>query len=98
MNAMMKQAKRDIIAYITQTRVEPNPGGFSLGRTGPVTEGLVIFLGGLGFLVLIALWVIPVLMALRHFGFERRRWADSAFNPYQSGGGGDGDDDSGGDD
>jgi ubiquinol-cytochrome c reductase cytochrome c subunit len=51
------QAKRDIIAYITQTRVEPNPGGFSLGRTGPVTEGMVIFLGGLGFLVIIALWI-----------------------------------------
>ena len=51
------QAKRDIIAYVTQTRVEPNPGGFSLGRAGPVTEGLVIWLGGLGFLVLIALWI-----------------------------------------
>jgi ubiquinol-cytochrome c reductase cytochrome c subunit len=51
------QAKRDIIAYITQTRVETNPGGFSLGRTGPVTEGLVIFLGGLGFLVLVSMWI-----------------------------------------
>ena len=51
------EAKRDIIAYITQTRVEPNPGGFSLGRTGPITEGLVIFLGGMGFLVIIALWI-----------------------------------------
>ena len=51
------QAKRDIIAYITQTRVEPNPGGFSLGRTGPVTEGLVIFLGGMGSLVLISMWI-----------------------------------------
>ena len=51
------QAKRDIIAYIVQTRAEPNPGGFSLGRTGPVTEGLVIWLGGLGFLVLIAMWL-----------------------------------------
>jgi ubiquinol-cytochrome c reductase cytochrome c subunit len=51
------QAKRDIIAYITQTRVEPNPGGFSLGRTGPVTEGIVVFLGGMGFLVIIALWI-----------------------------------------
>jgi ubiquinol-cytochrome c reductase cytochrome c subunit len=50
-------AKRDIIAYITQTRVEPNPGGFSLGRTGPVTEGLVVFLGGMGFLVIIAMWI-----------------------------------------
>jgi ubiquinol-cytochrome c reductase cytochrome c subunit len=51
------QAKRDIIAYIEATRTEPNPGGFSLGRTGPVTEGLVIFLGGMGFLVLIAMWL-----------------------------------------
>ena len=55
--ALSPQAKRDIIAYITQTRVEPNPGGFSLGRTGPVTEGLVIFLGGLGFLVVISMWI-----------------------------------------
>ena len=51
------QAKRDIIAYITQTRSEPNPGGFSLGRTGPVTEGLVIWLGGLGFLIICAMWI-----------------------------------------
>jgi ubiquinol-cytochrome c reductase cytochrome c subunit len=55
--AISPQAKRDIIAYITQTRVEPNPGGFSLGRTGPVTEGLVIFLGGMGFLVLASMWI-----------------------------------------
>jgi ubiquinol-cytochrome c reductase cytochrome c subunit len=55
--ALSPQAKRDIIAYITETRVEPNPGGFSLGRTGPVTEGLVIFLGGLGFLVVISMWI-----------------------------------------
>jgi ubiquinol-cytochrome c reductase cytochrome c subunit len=55
--ALSPSAKRDIIAYVTQTRVEPNPGGFSLGRTGPVTEGLVIFLGGLGFLVLISMWI-----------------------------------------
>ena len=50
-------AKRDIIAYLTQTRAEPNPGGFSLGRTGPTTEGLVIWLGGLGFIVLFAMWI-----------------------------------------
>jgi ubiquinol-cytochrome c reductase cytochrome c subunit len=49
--------KRDIIAYVTDTRTEPNPGGLSLGRTGPVTEGLVGWLGGLGFLVLIAMWL-----------------------------------------
>jgi ubiquinol-cytochrome c reductase cytochrome c subunit len=55
--ALPPQAKRDIIAYITQTRVEPNPGGFSLGRTGPITEGLLIFLGGMGFLVIVAMWI-----------------------------------------
>ena len=51
------QAKRDIIAYVIQTRNEPNPGGFSLGRIGPVTEGLVAFLGLLLFMVFAALWL-----------------------------------------
>jgi ubiquinol-cytochrome c reductase cytochrome c subunit len=49
--------KRDIIAYVTQTRSSPNPGGFSLGRIGPVTEGLVGWIGGIGALVLAALWI-----------------------------------------
>jgi ubiquinol-cytochrome c reductase cytochrome c subunit len=49
--------KRDIIAYVTDTRAETNPGGFSLGRTGTITEGLTVWLGGLGFLVLIAMWL-----------------------------------------
>ena len=51
------QEKRDIIAFITDTRNEPNPGGFSLARTGTVTEGLLIWIGGLGFLILIAMWL-----------------------------------------
>ena len=49
--------KQDIIAYITETRKEANPGGFSLGRTGTTTEGLLGWVGGLGFLVLIAMWL-----------------------------------------
>jgi ubiquinol-cytochrome c reductase cytochrome c subunit len=51
------QEKQDIIAYIIQTRNETNPGGLSLGRTGTVTEGLAGWLGGLVFLVLIAMWL-----------------------------------------
>jgi ubiquinol-cytochrome c reductase cytochrome c subunit len=51
------QLKRDIIAYVTATRAEPNPGGFSLGRIGPVTEGLVAFLGGIAALVLAAMFI-----------------------------------------
>jgi ubiquinol-cytochrome c reductase cytochrome c subunit len=49
--------KADIIAYVTGTRSEPNPGGVSLGRVGPVTEGLVAFLGLALFMVLAALWI-----------------------------------------
>ncbi len=51
------QEKRDVIAYVVQTRAEPNPGGFSLGRVGPVTEGLVVFLGLLLFMVFMAMWL-----------------------------------------
>jgi ubiquinol-cytochrome c reductase cytochrome c subunit len=51
------QEKRDIIAYVSQVRSQPNPGGFSLGRVGPLTEGLVAFLGLLLSLVLAALWI-----------------------------------------
>jgi ubiquinol-cytochrome c reductase cytochrome c subunit len=49
--------KKDIIGYVTATRSEANPGGFSLGRIGPVTEGLLAWVGGLGFLVIIAMWL-----------------------------------------
>ena len=40
-------------------------------------------------IVLIALSVVPLLVGWRQMQFARRRWADSAFNPYDSGGGSD---------
>jgi ubiquinol-cytochrome c reductase cytochrome c subunit len=49
--------KRAIIAYVVNSRNTPNPGGFSLGRVGPVTEGLVAFLGLLFAMVLAAMWI-----------------------------------------
>jgi ubiquinol-cytochrome c reductase cytochrome c subunit len=49
--------KRAIINFITQTRSEPNPGGFSLGRVGPVTEGIVGWVAGMGLLALLAMWI-----------------------------------------
>jgi ubiquinol-cytochrome c reductase cytochrome c subunit len=56
-STLTPQNKRDIIAYVEQTRSEANPGGFSLGRVGPTTEGLVAWLGGIFALVLAALWI-----------------------------------------
>ena len=49
--------KRAIIAYVTQTREESNPGGSGLGRVGPVAEGLVGWLVGIGFMVVAAMWL-----------------------------------------
>ena len=37
-------------------------------------------------IVLVALSVVPVLVGWRQMQFARRRWADSAFNPYDVGG------------
>jgi len=49
--------KAAIIAFITQTRAEPNPGGNGLGRLGPVSEGLAGWIIGIGLLVLAAMWI-----------------------------------------
>jgi ubiquinol-cytochrome c reductase cytochrome c subunit len=56
-SAITPNEKRDIIAYVTGERSQPNPGGFSLGRVGPVTEGLVVWIGGIGLLVIAAMWI-----------------------------------------
>jgi len=49
--------KLAIINYITTIKSEPDPGGFSLGRVGPVTEGLVAWVLGMGVLVLTVIWI-----------------------------------------
>ena len=49
--------KQHIIAYVTELQKNESPGGFSLGRQGPVTEGLFIFVVGLGVLIVAAVWI-----------------------------------------
>jgi ubiquinol-cytochrome c reductase cytochrome c subunit len=49
--------KKNIIAYVEELQANKSPGGFSLGRLGPVTEGLFIFIAGLGVLVIAAVWI-----------------------------------------
>lgn len=50
-------AKADVIAYLDTINQTPNPGGLSLGRIGPVSEGLVAWLVGLGILLGFAVWL-----------------------------------------
>jgi ubiquinol-cytochrome c reductase cytochrome c subunit len=49
--------KQEIIAYIMALGELHNPGGLSLGRLGPVTEGLFVFTAGLGALIAVAVWL-----------------------------------------
>ena len=49
---------RDIVSYVTGRLQHPtNPGGFSLGGVGPVAEGFVALLLGVGGLALVAFWI-----------------------------------------
>ena len=58
-NELSPEEKRELITYITmQIQDEKDPGGlFNLGRYGPVTEGLAIFVVGITILVFAALWI-----------------------------------------
>jgi ubiquinol-cytochrome c reductase cytochrome c subunit len=56
-NQLSPTEKTDIIAYIQNMKSDTDPGGFGLGRLGPVTEGLVIFLVGIVGLVFATLWI-----------------------------------------
>jgi ubiquinol-cytochrome c reductase cytochrome c subunit len=49
---------RDIVAYVTEKVQHPaNTGGFGLGGVGPVTEGFVALLFGVGGLMLVSFWI-----------------------------------------
>ncbi len=48
--------KRDVIAYLYEQR-EPHPGGLSLGSIGPVSEGIWVYLVGMGALIGFSIWI-----------------------------------------
>ncbi|MFG2106899.1 cytochrome bc1 complex diheme cytochrome c subunit [Micromonospora chersina] len=57
-NQISPEEKADIIAYIQETlKHDQDQGGFNLGRYGPSTEGLAIFLVGIVALVFASLWI-----------------------------------------
>jgi ubiquinol-cytochrome c reductase cytochrome c subunit len=57
-NQLSPDEKKDIVAYIQNLQTDPDPGGWGIGRLGPVAEGLVIFLVGITVLVLASLWMV----------------------------------------
>jgi ubiquinol-cytochrome c reductase cytochrome c subunit len=58
-NQLTPDQKRDIITYVSdQLQHDRDPGGlFNLGRYGPITEGVAIFVVGMTLLVFTCLWI-----------------------------------------
>lgn len=54
---MVPANKRKIIAFLKASASETSPGGASLGKIGPVSEGLVGWLVGMGALIGCAVWL-----------------------------------------
>ncbi|MEH6780171.1 MAG: cytochrome c [Rhodoglobus sp.] len=51
------EEKADIITYLKYLDETPSVGGFTLGSLGPVSEGLFIWIFGLGAIVAITIWL-----------------------------------------
>lgn len=49
--------KKAIIAYIEGLKTSDDPGGWALGRFGPVTEGLFMWIGGLPLVIAGSIWI-----------------------------------------
>ncbi|HEX8079635.1 MAG TPA: c-type cytochrome [Jatrophihabitans sp.] len=56
-NQITPEQKRAIIGYVQAMKESKDPGGASLGRIGPVAEGLLIWTVGLGVLMVSILWI-----------------------------------------
>jgi ubiquinol-cytochrome c reductase cytochrome c subunit len=49
--------KANIITYLKFLEKNPSPGGFDLGNLGPVSEGLFIWIFGLGAIIGVTVWL-----------------------------------------
>jgi ubiquinol-cytochrome c reductase cytochrome c subunit len=56
---LTRQQVNSIVRYVQYLKKPEDPGGFSLGLVGPITEGLVAILIGLGALMLVSRWIEP---------------------------------------
>jgi ubiquinol-cytochrome c reductase cytochrome c subunit len=56
---LSRQQVNSIVEYVEYLKKPEDPGGLSLGLIGPITEGLVAILIGLGALMLLSRWIEP---------------------------------------
>jgi ubiquinol-cytochrome c reductase cytochrome c subunit len=51
------EGKRDIITFLKQIEANGSPGGADLGSLGPVSEGLFVWIAGLGVIIAFTIWL-----------------------------------------
>jgi len=56
-NQLTPEEKRSITRYVEYITAAEDPGGAGLGRLGPISEGLVVWLAGITALVAMTLWI-----------------------------------------
>src|SRR5215471_4941454 len=56
-NQLTPDQKRAIVTYVQQLEASRDPGGNGLDRIGPVSEGLVIWILGIGAMMVVILWI-----------------------------------------
>jgi ubiquinol-cytochrome c reductase cytochrome c subunit len=56
-NQLTPQEKQEIVNYIQTLKASKDPGGNGIGRLGPVSEAIVIWVAGVGALTIAILWI-----------------------------------------
>jgi ubiquinol-cytochrome c reductase cytochrome c subunit len=51
------EGKRDIVTFLKQIEANGSPGGADLGSLGPVSEGLFVWIAGLGVIIAFTIWL-----------------------------------------
>jgi ubiquinol-cytochrome c reductase cytochrome c subunit len=56
-NQLTPTQKKQIIAYVQTLKASKDPGGSGIDRIGPVSEAIVIWVGGVGAVMIAILWI-----------------------------------------
>jgi ubiquinol-cytochrome c reductase cytochrome c subunit len=56
-NQLTPTEKREIIAYVQTIKASKDPGGSGIDRIGPVSEAIVVWVAGVGALMIAILWI-----------------------------------------
>jgi len=56
-NQLTPEQKKSILTYVQTLEASKDPGGNGLDRIGPVSEGIVIWVLGIGVLMIVILWI-----------------------------------------